>query len=289
MDGALLTAPPEVDAKQSFQDGASAPQMAQVVPDNVSAEEDEGPGGCIEPVSGKIPFITFFPGMLLMTLGTALISTGAMLPLTINGACMLLISFCWHFMYRSCLDGGICPGRTGMGGFCARLGGNLLFMFCCAEWVYLAAYTPEHNTVKWTAWSTIVLWPVAFYLLRWEAEQCRQAVTTAWRCRQPIDISAASVAQLAAAARAKGEPYFPASVIELLGEKQVDGEVLKAVLKAEQTRGPDCDHARAFLDEIFLGVATQHVIVAKGILRDWVERGVPKSQLPEPALVVQAY
>eukprot|EP01043_Picozoa_sp_COSAG02_P070682 COSAG02_NODE_12618_length_1518_cov_1.479211_1_plen_312_part_01 len=293
---------PELDAKQSSQGGASALQMAQVVPGgfanqttlpqpqhhHVSTEYEAEPG-CIGPEEGKLPFMLFIPGLILMIIGTALISTGAVYPLTITGGSLILGSWGWHSIYRLCLDGDICPGRTGMGGFWARLGGNLLCAFCYMEWFFLAVVTPEPYTAFFTGMTTIVFWPVAFCLMRREAEQCRQAVMTAWRNRQPININQASVAQLTAAARAKGEPYFPASVVHLLGEKRVDGEVLKAVLEAERTAGPDCDHARAFFDELFLGVGIHHTIAAKGILRDWVERGVPQElQLAETTLVVTA-
>lgn len=107
-----------------------------------------------------------------------------------------------------------------------------------------------------------------------------------WLDNRPIKISEASAAQLAAAAGAKGEPYFTASFIHLLGEKRVDGEVLNAVLKVEQCQGPDNRNARQFFEEMFEGVSIQHKIAAKGILREWVECGVPPQPQPmEPALL----
>ena len=154
-------------------------------------------------------------------------------------------------------------------------------------WLSLAVITPDTYWKKfWTGMTANVLWVVAFCLLHWESEQCRKAKLKAWMDRRPIQISQASVAQLAAAAQAKGGPYFTASFIHLLGEKQVDGAVLDALLKAEQTQGPDKASASAFFDEMFEGVSIHHKIAAKGILREWVERGVPpQPQLMEPAVV----
>ena len=144
---------------------------------------------------------------------------------------------------------------------------------------------PDLTELILHGFATVVGWVVAVGLLMWESEQCRQAKLKAWRETQPIKISEASVAQLSAAARAKGEPYFPASFIHLLEEKRVDGEVLNAVLQAEQSQGPDTRDARQFFDEVLQGVSVQHKIAAKGILRKWVECGVPQPQLAETALL----
>ena len=87
---------------------------------------------------------------------------------------------------------------------------------------------------------------VAICLLWWDFEQRRSAVLKPWEdwCKTwlPIKIKEASTAQLAAAARAKGEPYFTASFIRLLGEKQIDGKMLNTFMEAEKAEGDDADN-----------------------------------------------
>eukprot|EP01046_Picozoa_sp_COSAG06_P015270 COSAG06_NODE_971_length_11273_cov_54.583497_8_plen_310_part_00 len=240
------------------------------------------PPACTDADSGKVSFFIFVPGLILMIIGTALIETGAVYPLTITGGSIILAALIYQGIYRSCLG----PGPAGHRGYCARLVAYALCAYCYTAWLSLAVTTPDASTAFWIGLPTIVLWLVAFCLLHWESERCRKAKLKAWLDRRPIQISQASVAQLVAAAQAKGAPYFTASFIHLLGEKQVDGEVLNAVLKAEQTQGPDTANARAFFDEMFEGVSIQHKIAAKGILREWAERGVPpQPQLMEPAVL----
>eukprot|EP01047_Picozoa_sp_COSAG01_P042123 COSAG01_NODE_3660_length_5817_cov_28.686604_5_plen_178_part_00 len=168
-----------------------------------------------------------------------------------------------------------------------RLLAFLLNAFCYMVWLSMVVIPPETLAAAfWTGMATVVVWFVAACFMHGEAEQCRKAVLKNWEDWQPIHISAASVAQLAAAAHAKGMPYFTAAFVQLLWDRQVDGEVLNAVLEAEQTNGPDSANARQFFDEMFQGLSVHHKIAAKGILREWVSSGVPpQPQLMEPELL----
>ena len=312
MDGPLLLGgePPapgfvttEMDKQGSASGGASAPQpmaMAQVVhaPSSAQPQLSSAAQGVTNPHhhhqpectggEGKFAFFLLVPGLVLMIVGTSLISTVAVYPLNITGGSLILASLIYHGIYRLCLDGFSCE-RTGRRGCCARVVGSLLCAWSYLEWllIIVGVIGPGDIAVKIChGLATVLGWIVGFCLLWWESEQCRQAKLKAWLDHRPIMISEASVAHLAAAAQAKGEPYFTASFIHLLGEKRVDGEVLTAVLKAEQVNGPDAGDARAFFDEMFQGLGIQHKIAAKGILREWVERGVPpQPQLTETALL----
>ena len=88
----------------------------------------------------------------------------------------------------------------------------------------------------------------------------------------------ASVWHLAAAARAKGEPYFTGWFVNRLEQLQVDGVVLAAVLEAAEqvTEGSDTHDARRFLDDLFQDLSSEHKNAAKQILREWMAAGVPK-------------
>jgi hypothetical protein len=124
----------------------------------------------------------------------------------------------------------------------------------------------------------VLAWTLAHYLLWRQISRCQAILLASWLARQPTSIAEASAAQLIAAARAKGEPFFTASVIHRLEEQQVDGDTLKAILEAEQVQnGPDRDEAGKFFDELFKELSSVHKIAAKQTLREWVANGVPKA------------
>jgi hypothetical protein len=75
----------------------------------------------------------------------------------------------------------------------------------------------------------LLAWILAWFLLWQQTRRCRQDVLN----RQPIKIAEASIAQVVAAARMKGEPQFPDSVISRLERQRIDGEALRAIVELE--------------------------------------------------------
>ena len=245
---------------------------------------------------GNWAFVGLVPGLVLMILGTALIDSDAVYPLTIIGGSLILCSFVYHFFYRAALDD-FCAVTTSR--CCARFIAYLLCASSYAVWLWLAA-NPGHPTTVGEDWverdgtrrwkekfdvglarelglASVMAWILAWGLLWRESEQCRKAMLSNWLDRQPIKIGEASVAQLVAAAHMRGQPYFTAFTICRLEEKEVDGNIIRAVLEAEQVKeGPDTEDARNFLDDLFQGLSVPHKITAKRILREWVATGVPR-------------
>ena len=234
----------------------------------------------------------FVSGLVCVLVGTCLIRVpGAAIPLVLSGeGCILVAASVMQIVYRMTLvhhsGWTACEGPAGRLGCLARLVAIPLYAFGFMIPIFMLI-TDDDSAAFGAGMFMVAGFLVAYSLLQWEAEQCRQAVLKTWEdwCKfhKPIQISEVSVEQLAAAAQARGEPYFTASVVQFLREKQVDGVVLNAILTAEEQQGADFTSARAFVDEMFEGVSVQHKIVAKGVLREWVARGVPPQ--PQPQLM----